>query len=227
MTYVAFTLISLVVMTVITMAVVISLSTGHWRYRIGVVMLASWCFSALTVYGLKAIGQPLPGVMFSWWMPAGALVMAWALWDVSRLARHYGTTAVIQAADVARGLLLSEKATNAMWSAWARSLPRAAWIKTPDGVMLTLNAEYAERYHKDRADYAGAHDIDLWPQEVAEEFATADDQVFRVGQPIVVVEDAPTPANPSRRSTFLKFPLFDIRGRAIGIGGVELTRDAA
>lgn len=216
---------SMCLLLVVLLAILIALSEGQRRYRVGVTLLTSWCISAIGVYGLHVIGQPLD-VHRSWWLPVGFALSAWALWDVSRLARHYGTTALIQAADVARGLLLSDRTSSAIWSAWARNLPSAAWVKGRDGVMLAINARYEHDYGKPDRDYTGARDGEVWGAQLADEFAANDQHVFCVGHPIIVVEDAPTFAHPHRRATIMKFPVRDRRGDIVGVGGIELTKPA-
>lgn len=208
----------------VTISLLLSLTEGLRRNRIGVTLLACWAVLALTFFALKAVGEPLPRWLYETWLwPAGFACVTWALWDVSRLARLYGTTTLMSAADIARGFLHSPEVDAAAWATWARHLPTAAWVKGPQGVMIAINRHYESRYGKPAAAYVGAADSEKWTQSVADAFAENDASVFRLGTPVVVREPTPTWDNPNCHGLILKFPVRDARGTIVGVGGIELT----
>lgn len=218
-----FMLASLSGLIIVLASIMIALTPGPRRHRYGITALMVWAYWGLAIYGLRALGEPLPlSMWFPWWGPAGAALTAWALWDVSRLTRVYGTTTLERAADIARGFLHSPAASDAMWSAWANALPLAAWVKGPDGVMLAINKRYETEYAVDAKQYVGDTDKAQWGDEIGKQFSEHDHYVIQVGQPVVFREPAPHWGAPERTALFLKFPMRDRRGRVIGVGGTEL-----
>lgn len=214
---------SLASLLVVTLAILIALSGGLRRHRIGVTLLASWCSAGVSIYGLRLIGDAIsPDLYFSWYGPLGTWFAAWALWDVSRLSRHYGTATIVQAADIARGMLHSPAAEASVWAHWVHGLPTAAWVKGPGGVMVAINRHYEHTYGKPAADYAGAVDGDVWPMSVAESFLGHDAEVYRLGTPVVVQEPTPTWRDPHKKGLILKFPVRDRRGEIVSVGGMEI-----
>lgn len=97
---------SLLIILAVSLALLIPLSDGFRRHRIGVTASACWAIIALVFFVLKAIGDPLPKWLYSSWLwPVGLMCISWALWDVSRLVRTYGTCALTFAAEIARDVL--------------------------------------------------------------------------------------------------------------------------
>jgi len=218
------TIASLIALLTVCLSVIITLSEGQRVHRIGVTMLACWAVLALTFFGLRAVGDPLPRwVYVSWLWPLGVMCGTWAMWDVSRLARLYGTSTLMSAAEIARGFLHSPGVESAVWAKWAHGLPTAAWIKGGNGVMIAVNRHYEHTYGKPATGYAGTTDDTMWPDPVADEFHQNDVQVFKLGCPIVVREPAPTWTEPTRHGLMLKFPVRNVRGEMVGVGGIELT----
>ena len=214
---------SLLGMIVVLASILIALTPGNRWHRVGITMLMGWAYWGLIIYALKALGDPLPtAIWYPWWGPVGVGLAAWALWDVSRLTRVYGTTTLERAADIARGFMHSPVTSDAMWSAWANALPRAAWVKGPDGVMLAINKRYEVEYGADSKQYVGDTDKSQWGDETAQQFSDHDHYVVQVGHPVIFRERAPHWDDPKRTALFLKFPMRDRRGRIIGVGGAEL-----
>lgn len=217
-------IVSLFCLLGVSLAMLISLSEGFRRHRVGVTATACWSILALVFFVLRALGDPLPKWLYaSWLWPVGVMCGTWALWDVSRLARMYGTSTLMSAAEIARGFLHSPGTESAVWAKWAHGIPAAAWVKGKDGLMIAINRHYERSYGKPATAYAGDTDRAMWSSEVADEFAGNDAQVFKLGTPIVVKEPAPTWSDPTRTGMMLKFALRDSYGRIVGVGGIELT----
>lgn len=226
MNYSAFTVVALLVLLGVSLAIMITLSEGLRRHRIGVTLLAAWAAAALTIYSLKALGDPIPQwVWHPWLWPTGVLLGSLAIWETSRLSRAYGTTTLIRAAELARGFLLGEQAGEAICPKWADHLPTPAWMKAPGGVMVAINRHYEKRYGTQEKTYVGSSDRDMWGHPIADQFDDNDKQVFEIGKPIVVKEAAPLWSDPSREAMILKFPVRDRRGRIVFVGGIELLID--
>lgn len=213
-----------IILLVVVMSVLVMLTEGRRMHRIGVTALACWAIAGIVFDLLALAGDPLPAwISTDHYRAVGLLVGSWALWDVSRITRQYGTTTLLAAADVARGLLLHPKTENAIWAKWADGLPKAAWLKGPGGVMLAINRHYETQYGQQQKAYAGQSDSAQWGAEIGAEFEGNDAEVFRLGRPIVVKESAPLWNHPDRQSMFLKFPVRDGRGNTVGVGGIELV----
>ncbi len=216
--------IALVVLLVVSVAILSTLSEGERRHRVGVTLLAAWAGLAITIYALKAGGEPLPSWAWRpWLVPVGALLGAWALWDTSRLARQYGTTTLIDAAEVARGFLLSDRAVAGVWERWAYHLPVPAWVKTSSGALLALNRHCELRYHMPPVGFVGLKDGEVWPTTLADQFSASDREVLETMRPLLCYDPAPTLDQPSRKAWQLKFPVGNRSGKVVGVGGVELT----
>lgn len=216
-----------ILLLVIVMAILIALTEGKRAHRIGVTLLAAWSIAGIVLDLLLVAGDPLPvWISTEQYRSMGLALGAWALWDVSRLTRLYGTTTLLAAAEVARGILLSPRTESALWAKWAEGLPKAAWIKGPDGVMLAINRHYETQYGRSRSEYAGARDAEHWGEDIAARFVGADSDVFRLGIPVVCREPAPLWNQPERESMFLKFPVRDGRGQTVGVGGIELVYES-
>ena len=128
----------------------------------------------------------------------------------------------MQAAELARGFLLGNKAGEAIWSKWADHLPTAAWLKAPGGVMVAINRHYESRYGTPEKSYVGAEDRDMWGNPIADQYDDNDQRVYQLGKPIIVKEHAPLWHDATREAMILKFPVRDKRGSIVGVGGIEL-----
>jgi hypothetical protein len=215
---------SLSTLLVVTLAILIVLSEGLRRHRIGVTLLACWCSIGVSIYTLRMAGDAIdPDLYFAWYGPLGTWLAAWAFWDVSRLSRQYGTTTMMQAAELARGFLLSDKVADALWSAWAHHLPTPAWVKGPDGVMIAVNRQLETRYGVAEKNYVGSPDSTFFDAAAAA-YEDTDRRVFETGLSIVSTEPAPVWNDKARMAVTLKFPVRDKRGHILCVGGIELMR---
>jgi hypothetical protein len=216
---------SLSTLLVVTLAILIVLSEGLRRHRIGVTLLACWCSIGVSIYTLRLAGQGIsPDVYFAWYGPLGTWFSAWAMWDVSRLARNYGTTTLVQAAEIARGFLLSGKTAEALWASWVYHLPTSAWLKAPGGVMVALNKHLEQRYGVAEKEYIGAADVEFFGPH-ASDYDVADRKVVETGKPVIAREPGPIWGDRDRTTVVLKFPVRDRQGRIVLVGGIELLID--
>lgn len=210
----------------VSAGILISISGDKRRHRIGATLLPAWCVTMVTIYGLRLmddalmISPALLRIMFA----VGICLMAWALLDVSRLTRAYGTTTLLQAAEVAKGLMLSRQANEAAWADWARHLPTPAWLKGQAG-MLVINRAYEAAYGKPAEGYAGESDTAMWDVDIAERFGGNDQIVIQTGKHHRFFESAPRTGQANVHvGEFVKFPVFDSHGRLLGVGGLEIEQ---
>lgn len=218
------TLFGLLILLPVVFNVMASTSSSPRSERIGVALLAVVGLLTAAIALLRVLGDPLPSIWWKDWLFGAVLATAaWTIWDVSRLHRHFGSSAVMSATEVAKGLLLSQKSTDAMWAAWARSLPASAWLKNRDGAMLCINHDYERRYGKIPVAYVGHEDGAVWSFEVSEQYRMNDKIVLVNATPMVVEEPAPLWSDPDRKAKFLKFPVLGHNGEIIGVGGIELN----
>ena len=217
------TLLAQIALCLVAVDALVHMTGGVRRHRVGVTLFAAWAvFSLLT--SLSKITDPFPVWASKSTMTAmGTFLAAWAVWDLTRLQRVYGTSTLLSAAELARSFLQASKIQGAIWELWASSLPKAAWLKGTNGMMLALNRHYEDKYGK--REYVGATDHQMWKDEHADQFTDNDKRVFTLGEPVIVTENAPIQNDPHRTSIFLKFPVRDARGEVVGIGGIELLEE--
>lgn len=210
----------------VSLAILVAVSGDKRRHRLGATLLPVWCVSMLVIYGLRLLdaGLALPYGFVRGNIALGLVLTAWAMLDVSRLARTYGTTQLAAAAEIAKGLLLTPDARAAAWASFCRHLPIPAGVKGTKGTMLAINRAYEMEYGRPITAYAGSVDKDLWDADIAERFGTNDAKVARDRRAYEFFEPAPKPGHPQRVGQFLKFPVYDRRGQLIGVGFIEVTR---
>jgi len=215
---------ALSVLLPLTLNILVHLSHGKRRHRLGVTALACVCILSSCAFILKAVGDPLPRYVWHQILTPGLILSAaWAMWDLSRYSRYLGTSSVMSAFEAARSYVKTRPVISAAWAAWVRSLPMPAWIKTDDGVMLCVNAAYERAYGKSSASYPGNEDHVFWPDSVADAFNANDEVVRDTLRTRVVREKVPVWHDNDHSATFLKFPILDDQGRLTGVGGVAIS----
>lgn len=199
-------------------------SSAPRAMRIGITLATSVVITAFTLRGLSLAGEGVvPLVALKYLSSLKVIAMAWAALDVARIAMRIGTLDAVEAANTARGFLLSGPALRMVWSAWANAIPVPCWAKAVSGEMLAINRSYQINYGKTPADYIGEMDRSSWSDEAVESFAEHDRIVAQTCRSLLCVEPAPTWREPKRTATFLKFPVMDSRGNLAAIGGIEVS----
>lgn len=214
--------------SVVALAVMLTLlmvtSSAPRKMRIGIAMATSVVITSVTLRGLALSGEALSdSTLLQHLASVKVLMLAWAALDVARIAMRIGTLDAVEAANTARGFLLSGPALRMVWSAWANAIPVPCWAKGVTGEMLAINRSYQINYGKTPADYIGEHDRSAWPEESVESFAKHDQIVADTGRSLLCVEPAPTWSDRKRVATFLKFPIMDAKGNLAAIGGIEVS----
>lgn len=222
----ALVVIGVAILFVASLSILVSVSGDKRQHRLGATLLPAWCVSMLIIYGLRLADSQLqlPYGTVRANIALGLVLSAWALLDVSRLSREYGTTTLRTAVDIAKGLMLSSSVKDPLSTAILSHAPVAVWLKGPGGIMLMINREYENKYGKPASDYAGERDSEMWGEEVGGRFCENDLIVLRTGRSHHFFESAPTPEEPERVGEFIKFPVYNSGGHMVGVGGIEVTR---
>ncbi len=97
--------------------------------------------------------------------------------------------------------------------------PNAIFVKDPEGRYLSVNRRYAELHSKQREDFLGHSDFDVFPPETAARMRMSDARVISTGQP-VELEDTFATATGTHTSIVHKFPIIDEEGRVHGLCGI-------
>jgi len=101
-------------------------------------------------------------------------------------------------------------------------LPWAAWLKSTDGVMLSVNQAYVDRFLTPRGfarnDYVGKNDTEIWPDSVAKAFKQNDLKVLQTGDYLDFIERVPG-QDGVEDLRFLKF-VRRSNGTPVGVAGM-------
>jgi PAS domain S-box-containing protein len=97
--------------------------------------------------------------------------------------------------------------------------PNAIFVKDPEGRYLSVNRRYAELHGRQREDFLGHSDFDVFPPETAARMRMSDARVISTGQP-VELEDTFAVAGNTHTSIVHKFPIIDEEGRVHGLCGI-------
>jgi len=110
------------------------------------------------------------------------------------------------------------------------TIPDLVWLKDPDGVYLSCNAEFERFFGACQRDIIGRRDSDFVPAELAASFRENDLRAIAAGGPMAN-EEWVTYASDGRRRLLhtLKTPMRDAAGALVGVLGVarDITRQRA
>lgn len=97
-------------------------------------------------------------------------------------------------------------------------LPHLAWIKDTEGRYLAVNNSYKTVFEKDKEEFIGLTDHELFPYAFSEKFRNDDLLVMKTGEQKVFEEIIPTGKGDIWYET-IKVPLFNEEGKAFGVAG--------
>jgi len=107
------------------------------------------------------------------------------------------------------------------------NFPFPYWVKSREGRMVKINTAFEDAYlkpvGKDRLDYIGKTDYDIWTDEEANNFAVTDNQVVRTKKEVVFIETI-TLNGKKKRLLVTKFPIF-LSSEVIGIAGFSVPKE--
>jgi PAS domain S-box-containing protein len=122
----------------------------------------------------------------------------------------------IQRREEAETLL---RASQQQLSGLMENSPNAIFVKDPEGRYLSVNRRYAELHGRQREDFIGHSDFDVFPPEVAARMRMSDARVISTGQP-VELEDSFIIEGNTHTSIVHKFPIIDEEGTVHGLCGI-------
>ena len=113
---------------------------------------------------------------------------------------------------------------------FAECLPGLAWIKDIEGRYVFVNSEAQKTFAKYHPDVIGKSDAEVFPKEIAEQFAKNDKEAIEAGKNgIRIVERLEHEDGLVHHSIVTKFPLFDESGNATHVAGtaIDITTQKA
>ncbi|HBH49893.1 MAG TPA: hypothetical protein DDX98_14705, partial [Bacteroidales bacterium] len=108
--------------------------------------------------------------------------------------------------------------SEAQIKAILNNLPHLAWMKNTDGVYLSVNEAFANRYNKSIEEVVGRNDYDLYGQELGQKYRDEDLHVILNTEQVIINEQT----GDSYWET-IKAPIFNHLGEVIGVTGVALN----
>jgi PAS domain S-box-containing protein len=111
------------------------------------------------------------------------------------------------------------RASQQQLSGLMENSPNAIFVKDPEGRYLSVNRRYAELHGRQREDFNGQSDFDIFPPEVAARMRMSDARVISTGQP-VELEDSFVVEGNTHTSIVHKFPIIDESGAVHGLCGI-------
>ena len=123
--------------------------------------------------------------------------------------------------------LATLKASFTLLKASSPNIPIPMWFKDINGVMLSVNDSYEEKFliplGKTRDDYIGKTDVEIWGEEIASEFWRNDQEALMSKDPISVFENVNAGKGIFERYNIIKYPS-KIADVAVGIAGIALPK---
>jgi PAS domain S-box-containing protein len=120
------------------------------------------------------------------------------------------------------------RANQARTAAFLNNSAVIAWMKDDQGRYIYLSRTYERRFGVQAQDWVGHTDAELWPTDIAEQFAIHDREVLDTGEAIETVEGAIGQHGEPLHMLVSKFPFSDAQGRrCVGGLGVDITRRVA
>ena len=111
------------------------------------------------------------------------------------------------------------RASEERFRAFLDHAPNLAFVKGTDGRYLYVNRRFEEVFHFEPGSVLGKTDVDLYPQEQADQFQGNDRQVLESGE-AKGFEELAWHADGPHTSIAVKFPLCDASGHVYAIAGI-------
>jgi len=151
------------------------------------------------------------------------------VWEYRNTLRREGLAAPI-VLGLAHDITDLRKAEQALLESEERfrlfmdNSPTIAWMKDEQGRYVYFNKTYENRFGVRLADWLGKTDLEVWPEETADEFMKNDQAVLAAGHAIEVTEETVNPDSSLCYWLNSKFPLRDLSGKQYVAGiGLDIT----
>jgi PAS domain S-box-containing protein len=115
---------------------------------------------------------------------------------------------------------MGKKSDNDIEKLILDNIPFLAWYKDCSGRYLTVNQTFARSYGLQPEDIIGKTDFDLCTKDKALEYQQSDDEIVKSGEKQFVEQVEDSSKGRMLFETY-KSPVFDDRGRVIGISGIS------
>ncbi len=122
-------------------------------------------------------------------------------------------TDITQRKQTEKALIESEAQKKALLN----NLPHMAWLKSKEGVYLSVNNSFAKSVGKEVSEVIGKTDHELYPKKFAKSCLEQDKKIIETKSPIHVEE-----INDNKWHETFKSPIFDENNKVVGITGISL-----
>ena len=119
------------------------------------------------------------------------------------------------------GQVLERKRAEEFLSNVLDNIPTPVYLRDPDGKFLLVNREYEKIHEVSRENIQSKCLSEIFPSELADEFAINDKDVIQRREVLVREENFERSDGSTIIFTAIKFPLVDLSGSIIGVGGVD------
>lgn len=110
---------------------------------------------------------------------------------------------------------------EAQLASFMQNVPCAVYMKGLDGRYLYVNETCAEVFHRDKAEWAGKTDDDLWPKPLAQKFKEASRRII-AGQKVIETTATIEQRDGVHYWLVTTFPILNEQGSPIMIGGAAI-----
>lgn len=146
--------------------------------------------------------------------------------EVKANAANFGGERLIMA--IVRDITERKKADEALrksedlFSRFMQHLPGLAWIKDREGRYLYVNDAAEKTFNRSRQSLYGKTDAEVFPPEIAKQFAQNDDRAFTEGAGLQTVETLTHEDGVTHHSIVSKFPIPQLDEETQLIGGMAI-----
>ncbi|MBI9044864.1 MAG: PAS domain S-box protein [Anaerolineaceae bacterium] len=101
------------------------------------------------------------------------------------------------------------------------NIPDIAWLKDAQGRYIAANQSLAAMVGISKEDFKGKLDVEIWPEKFAEKFFEEDQLVLSSRKSVKQEEINKFITHEERWFETVKVPIFDQKGKAIGVAGIS------
>jgi sigma-B regulation protein RsbU (phosphoserine phosphatase) len=110
--------------------------------------------------------------------------------------------------------------SEALYHSLVENLPQNIFRKDLSERFTFANQRFCATLGRSLDEIVGKTDFDFFPGELAAKYQRDDHRIIETGQPFETVEEHQAPAGPKIQVQVVKTPLYDAKGRIIGLQGI-------
>jgi PAS domain S-box-containing protein len=110
---------------------------------------------------------------------------------------------------------------NAQFQSLIQAIPDIVYFKDANRLNLIINKAFEKAFHLEAAKIIGKTDEEFLPQDLADSCRASDEVVLRNGKPYRFQEKAAAPGGSIIVFETIKAPIFDAKGKTVGLVGVS------